>query len=991
MIHKLNKFTIKPSVQAIAIALAALGTISAMPVRAQSTEAVMAPQVQEEIVVSASRIDRAGFTAPTPTIVVGAELLEQRATVNIGDVLNEVPAFRGTNTPSAGGLGNSGVVLADLRGLTAPRTLVLLDRNRLPIINIPAAFGQGNVPGTTDLNIIPTALIRSVDVVTGGASAAYGSDAVAGVVNIILNDKLEGIKGNVQYGQTRYGDAKDTFASIAGGTGFAGGKGHIIAGGEYNRNDGTSGFNDQREWGKKSYGVIQNLPSTRPAGTPANIITNNLGTYFRLGSSGGIIQTPGPLFGLAFVKGANGVTTTAPISPGIYSYNTGSSDAFTDAALAANAAAGIDNRNYQQLRPAVERANFLGKLSYQFNDHISGFIEPLVSHVRNVGFSIARRDGAGAGPALRLQNDNPYLQAVLTPAQLAQVPALNPFNTQFAGGLSVGYLGTYFGPAVSNTTNNTTRLLTGLKGNFGETWEWDLSYQNAQNKSDRNITNTFNNNNFRNAVDAIVVGGQVVCRSAAARAAGCQPINILGQPSGSAAAYNYVLTTSSGQSTTRLKEISANLQGEPFSVWAGPVSVGFGLEHRTESLVTTVGPVTQSGALLANVGTNLPYAQRSVKEAYMETIIPLLKNFTLAKSLDFNGAIRRTDYSNSGTVTTWKGGLTWEPTPDFRLRGTRSRDIRAPNLVELYSPVASLAPIPNDPRTALRGVPAMTNLPTSGGNSALKPEIANTVTFGVVFQPTALKRLNVSADYYRINIKGAITSSSAQAVVNNCLPGGVYNGGPFCSLITFANNDVVNGQITAVSAALANVAEFRTHGVDMQLSYAQPLKDLMAGLSGTLNVNIQGTRVFEYSTSTDISALFPNGVNRADQSGAVFGGPAGLPKWMWATTLSYKLNRLNLNGQVRYISRGHQDNSLVGPDDSRYNPALPNSVNNNIVPAYTLVNVGGSYDLGVEGRREVYFTINNLLDRAPPFPANGTAYYDLLGRAFKVGMRFTFD
>lgn len=978
MQHHSSRPAVKRSVIAIHSALAALGALAiSLPVQAQTenqpsapveTPAPAATGPLQSVVVSASRIDRAGYSAPTPTVSVGAATLEQRATVNIGDVLNEIPAFRASQTPAGGGIGNSGQTLADLRGLGATRTLVLLDRHRLP---------QSNNGAGIDMSMIPTALIRTVDVVTGGASASYGSDAVSGVVNIVLNDQLQGLKGNVQYGATRYNDAKDSFGSLAWGDSFAGGKGHVVVGGEYNKNTGTAIFNDERAWGRDSYTNLA-FPN-RPAGTPANIIADN--GLSGNGTTGGLIRTNGPLLGLAFVKAPNGATTTARFSPGLYGKFLTSQDNFTDEAIAANQAAGITHRVPTQLRPQLERANFLSKVSYEFSDHLSAYFQPLFSHTRSGNILIARRDGAGAGPALTIARDNPYLVAALTPEQLALVPA---------SGLSIGYLGNDFGPVQRETSHDTSYISTGLKGKFGETWEWDVSYQNGRDKADTRYANNMINANFRNAIDAVVVNGQVVCRNVAARAAGCEPLNILGQASGSAGAFNYIRGTASGQTISRLSEISANVQGEPFSNWAGPVSLGAGLERRKESLVTTVDPLSQSTGWLTGAGSNLQDASVTVKEVYVETIVPLLKDLPFAKTLDVNGAARRTDYSSSGMVTTWKGGLTWEPTAEFRLRGTRSRDIRAPNLVELYTPTTPSLPLPADPRPCVAPITNSAGV-TVGGNPGLKPEISNTATFGVVFQPTYLKRLSVSADYYRININGAITSTATQNVVNNCLPGGVYSGNSYCSLITFANNDVVKGQITGIRGTTANVAQFRTRGLDMQLSYRQPLGEWSAALAGTLGINIQGTRVFEYWTSTDVSALYPEGINRAGQTGAGFGGPAGLPKWMWTTALDYKWKRLSLNGQLRFISRGHQNNGFVGPDDAGYSAAAVNSVNDNVIPSYTLVNVGASYNFGGEtGRRELYVSVNNLLDRDPPPPANQNAYYDLAGLTLKAGVRFSF-
>ena len=319
MQHHSSRPAVKCSVIAIHSALAALGALAmsvpahaqtetsapAALVEAQAPEsAAPAPGPVQSVVVSASRIDRAGYSAPTPTVSIGAATLEQRATVNIGDILNEIPSFRGSQTPAGGGIGNSGQTLADLRGLGATRTLVLLDRHRLPQTNNGAGI---------DMSMIPTALIRTVDVVTGGASASYGSDAVSGVVNIVLNDQLQGVKGNVQYGATRYNDMRDTFGSLAWGGSVAGGKGHVIVGGEYNKNTGTDIYNDERKWGRESY-IVFAFPN-RPAGATANAIAEN--GLVGNGTTGGLIRTNGPLLGLAFVKAPNGATTTARLSPGM--------------------------------------------------------------------------------------------------------------------------------------------------------------------------------------------------------------------------------------------------------------------------------------------------------------------------------------------------------------------------------------------------------------------------------------------------------------------------------------------------------------------------------------------------------------------------------------------------------------------------------------------------------------------------------------------------
>jgi outer membrane receptor protein involved in Fe transport len=1005
MQNKPTRLTVKPSVIAIHSALAALGALLlASPVQAQSdsvTPAATTVETQADsssangnvqpgapgpaerpiqaVIVSASRIDRAGYAAPTPTAIIGAATLEQRATVNVGDLLNEIPSFRASTTPSSGGIGNNGSILADLRGLTPVRTMVLLNRARLP----KTIFPDARTSGTTDLSIIPTGILRNVDVVTGGASAAYGSDAVAGVVNMVIDETMDGVKATVQRGETRYHDARDTFLSLAGGTDFAGGKGHVVAGAEYDNNGGTDIFNTKRSWGADSYDVLA-VPSPRPAGVPANLIRAH--ALFANITPGGLINqsgsNPAALRGLRFVPGANGATTTAPFDYGQYpgvSFMAG----------------GTNDLNYQQLRAAIERANFLSHITYQLSDGVTAYVEPLFARAHSTNIGAQRRDGGGTGPALTFKRDNYYLNNALTAQQRALLTD---------SGLSIGYMGNDFGPGVIDTWTTTARLLAGVRGKFGASWKWDAFVQSGRSVADQEMSNINNNANFQRAIDAVQVTaanvgssglplGSVVCRSTLTTPGnGCSPVNILGKASGSEAAYAYIFGTATSKTISKLREASFNLQGEPMATWAGPVSLGTGADFRKEELEASVDAISQAGGWSARTPVALPHASYSVKEAYVETIVPLAKDMWLAKSLDFNGALRRTDYTTSGAVTTWKGGLSWQPTADFRLRGTRSRDIRAPNLGELYTPTTPAVPLPTvrDPRPAFNN--SYNTQGTAGGNANLKPEISNTTTLGVVFQPSYLKRLSMSADFYRIRITDAIGTSAAQAVVDSCLAGGVVNAAsPYCSQISFANNDPVNGVITKVASNSANVASFRTHGIDLQASYTQPMKELNDNLAGTVNLNVQATRVFEYWASTDVSALFPQGINRAGQTGAGFGGPAGLPTWASNTSLSYKLKKLMVNAQVRYISRGHYNNGLIGPDQAGYSPTLNNSIDNNVVPSMTYVNLGASYDFGEKNRRELFFTIDNLFDRTPPLPANNNAYYDLMGRTFKAGLRVSFD
>lgn len=940
----------------------------------EAQEVSAGEQSDESIVVTGSRIERSGFVAPTPTVVIGAEILRDRATVNIADVLNEVPSFRRTQSPESGGIGNAGGNNVDLRGLTPTRTLVLLDGMRLPAVNLPGS----TVAGATDLNLIPAALIGRADVVTGGASAAYGSDAVAGVVNLQLNTALTGVRATAQAGMTQYGDAGDVFLSLAGGTAFGGGRGHIVLAGEYNQNDGTGLFNDERPWGRRNVSTVS-LPTNRAAGLPANLVTDNV--TFGVLTTGGLIapnvaSNPTALRNLQFVVGPNGTVTTAPFNAGLYQGQIGT-----------NMVGGSNVSPYQVLRAKTRRYNFLGHVKYDLSDTVEIWARGLYSDVETENISAQIRAATGGTTSfLNIGRANPYLQAALTPAQLALVPA---------GGLTIGYLGNDFGPPVLTTTSRTYSVSGGLRGDFAESWKWDVSAQYGRNRSEQVQVNVPITANFLNAINAVSLNGETVCANAAARAAGCQPINILGRASYSPAAYDYAFGSSNALAVTTLFEAAANLNGEPFSLWAGPVSVGIGAEYRKETFVTTVDARSQAGQFMARTPRNFPKVGQSVKEAYFETIVPLMASDWFAGALDFNGAFRVTDYSTSGSVNTWKGGLTWKPIPDIMFRGTLSRDIRAPSLPELYTASVATVPRPilSDPRPAFATSAAYAYDTVTGGNVNLKPEISRTTSFGAVFSPRFLSGLQASIDFYRIRIREAIGATGAGTIINNCIGTGAAElASPFCALITFANNDPVNGAVMSVVSTNANFAEFKTKGIDLGVSYVQPLSDIFEGADGRLSLSVQATHVQEYKSTFDVSLLFPNGVNRAGQTGALFGGSAGLPSWLVNSSLAYRGTRFETSVQYRWISQSHQNNAQIGPDQEGYSPSLVNSISDNIIPATGYVNFSMSYNLGTpQKRNELYFTVNNVLNQSPPLPAiNNNAYYDLLGRSFRAGVRISF-
>lgn len=671
----------------MAIASPALAQQAPTPASASEADAQNDGGDSDTIVVSGSRIDRAGFIAPSPTTVIGEQTLEDRAAVNVADIINEVPSFRRTNAPETGGIGNQGINSPDLRGLGSTRTLVLLDRLRLPAVNFPGA----TVAGATDLNLIPSALISRIDVVTGGASAAYGSGAIAGVLNLQMNTRLEGLKGNIQYGETKYGDAEDWFGSLAGGLSFADGRGHIVVGGEYGKNEGTGLFNDLRPWGQLNVTSLT-LPANRAANLPANLIIGNVG--FGTLTPGGLITTaasnPAALRNLQFVASSGGTVATGAFTPGLYQGQAGT-----------NMSGGSITPPYQVLRAQTERYSLAANAEFEFSDSLSFWARGLFAQVNTSNISAQIRAATGGTTGfLSISRNNPYLQAALTSTQLALIPA--------NGSLQIGYLGNDFGPAIIDTDSQTYSMAGGFRGEGPDSWQWDLGVQHGRNRSIQDQSNTAITANFLNAINVISLNGQNVCAVQAARDAGCQPINILGRASYSDAAYNYAFGTAHAEAVSTLLEASANANGELGNLWAGPVSLGFGFEYPEEKFETVVDALSQAGAFMARAPRNFPKVGVSVTEAYVETIVPLLSEDWFTGSLEFNGAVRATDYSTSGDVATWKAGLVWRPIPDIMIRGTMSRDIRAPSLPELYTAAVATVPRPlyADPRAAFAGQPS---------------------------------------------------------------------------------------------------------------------------------------------------------------------------------------------------------------------------------------------------------------------------------------------
>ncbi len=941
----------------VAIAPAFPAMAQSAPADTESADA--APAESDVIIVTGSRLGASGFTAPTPVTVLGSDLIAKTASTTVGEALAQLPSFRPTSTPSTQNIypTNAGARIADLRGLGPSRTLVLVDSQR---------FTPSTSTGTIDLNMIPTLLVQRAEVVTGGASAAYGSDAVSGVINILLDTKLQGIKGTAGYGVTDRGDGENYFAQFAAGTSFADGRGHVVVGAEYNKELGVGGCYT-RTFCSDEIGDLTGTPGA--GGRPAHNITTNIHTSGltpgglitgTINNSGGKAPAKGGVFG--------GIQFDASGNPVPFTYGTNIGALFMEGGTGAGL-------NYFFGDPAlsvpVERYNTLIHAEYEFAPAFTGFIEGSYGHVeghstgpeiRDIGFPTPNGDN--------IKVDNPYL-----PQSIRDTMVANNISA-----LIIGKLGYDFGTMDSTNTRDTYRVIGGGKGDLGGGWDWDASLQYGYTDYYSETVNNRITANFAKAIDVVSVGGTPVCRvnadsNLANDDPACKPLNILGENQWDPAAKAYAFGTTLQNSKFTQTAGNINVRGEPFDTWAGPVAVAAGGEFRNNGLTIDVDPISAANGFYVFNQTPSE-GSVGVAEGYLEVAVPLLKDSSLGQSLEVNGAIRQAHYKNkSGSTegtfnaTTWKVGATYRPADWLLLRVTRSRDIRAPNTSELFTtPVAGLAAI-TDPVTHTQ-VFAHT---FRGGNINLRPEQADTFTTGFSLTPHgSLSGLRFSTDYYNISIKDAIATLGAVNIVNSCF---TTSDPEVCALITRDGA----GQLENVYDLYLNLNSQRLKGIDFELAYGTSL-----GGDKSLDLRLLATHTIDFTNSSQ------PGIDRAGDNSA-----SGIPSWVIDGTADFQFGKLGLNLQGHYLSSGKYDATLVGPEDPGYSVTLSNSINTNRVPSRFYTNLGVTFDLIDDGSKkvELFANVYNLFDVMPPPYWNGnnnTVYYDAVGRRYRMGVRVTY-
>ncbi|WP_293854789.1 TonB-dependent siderophore receptor [Sphingomonas sp. SCN 67-18] len=912
-----------------------------------------------DIVVTGSRIVRDGTRAPTPLTVVSSESLAANSPQGIAEGLNQLPIFQGAINAQMTQLVSSNRVRSgnymNLRYLGPTRVLVLQDGYRLP--------PSGN-NGGVDTNIIPQLLIERVEVVTGGASAVYGSDAVSGVVNYIIDKRFTGIKTLAQAGISHYGDAFSYRLGAAAGAAMLDNRLNIQLSAEYYLNEGIP----RRNRGADELWMNGSVDTTLASGAPGsknNPFIDYPNVYRNTTSKGGLIFAgPAGFVNMQFLPSG----ALAPFDLGTPIGRPGFGQGGDAPAQCSEC----------YLVPKSSTAQLFGRMTYDFGSDTVGFIQASLNEAKNYGENVYATSGD-----VFIYADNYYLNQQLTPAQLTALGGQRLSLRRNFGEWDTQ--ADRLGVIASNQNLKSFVINGGLSGGLFGDWKWDTAVTYGLTDFKSTTYDEIRSDRLLAAIDVVAgPGGAPVCRvtQVSTRFPDCKPLNILGEGRSDPAARQWVMEDSKWGVKNHLYFGSLNFTGPLFSTWAGPVSLAFGAEYRKQKLIQTSNsdpgvPVDFTGIRGGNGGvfrgTNVGVANGAynVKELYAETVIPLVKDASFTDSLEINAAFRHADYSTSGGVNTWKIGTTWEPISDIIVRAALSQDIRAPSLIELYGAVTVQERSVFDPVT--NAIHTVRN--PSGGNLNLRPEKADTLTMGVVLKPSFAPGLYGSIDYFDIRINDAIgTPGTILQIFDACT---ANQASPLCNLII---RDASNNPVE-ISGMNENVAVVSTKGIDFEFGYRAPVFD------GNLSVRLLGTRLTSYKRQDTNAVPIVEYVGTADLPGLLT-SVYPLPKWRGNLDVSYSTDSFTIGVQQRMIGSYIKSRGLQHWVDNSIGKVF-----------YTDLNFSTNVE-AFGGQSQFFITVNNAFNRKGPFfvtdqfpgsqPPTARTMYDIMGRYVTVGIRGRF-
>jgi outer membrane receptor protein involved in Fe transport len=935
------------------------------------------PEAVDTIVVTGSRIKRADLSAVSPVAVVGGEEVRDSGNVTVENTLNELPQIAaGVNSQTnANAGGGSGVLSANLRALGATRTLVLVNGRR---------YISANQDGIVDLASVPDMLIDRVEVMTGGASAVYGSDAIAGAVNFVLRKNVDGIEAAYFRGQTGESDGETNKLDVAMGTEFSEGRGNVLVYGSYTQREAV--MFDGRKFSAVS--LNEGADGLVPGGS-GNIPGTRIGlTQSQLDSLVGV-DLP--------ANGSPGCTTLSGVR-------------FGEGGVVQPFCAPEDRYNFapdNYLQRPLSRVQVSALTSYEMTPAVEAYSELFFIDTRN-SFQQAPQSGGlntpGTDPAAYIVPDyatNPILSAPVRQFFIDNTAIFDPLDTGDATVTGTGRRGTETGPRHYEYERTSLNMTGGLRGSFGanDAWNWDTFFQYQRSRTDELTNGVYSQTRLGLGADVVInpETGEAECR---VQVLGCVPVNPFGIGAITPEAGAFVSTPRTSREIFGRRVAGASLTGELFSMPAGKVGVAFGAEYRKDDYDFVPGATDLAGEYGPD-SRGITRGEYDVTELFAEVRVPLLADAPGAKLLAIEAAGRSSDYESFGRTTTWKVGLEWAPVDWLRLRSAYNRAFRAPTVGELFSPISNGFTGATDPCEAInnpspeqkalcveQGIP-QADIDTyvslnqgfgisSGGNPDLTPEKSKTLTIGAVVQVPGAEGLNFAIDYFDIEVENAINTIGAQETLDACFTL-LDNASPICQAI---HRVAGSGQIDFVTSQLANIGVLKVAGIDLQADYTL---DLPAALAigehgGKLNLSLAASRMFERTTQV---VGFPS----IDCAGFIGSSCSGQD--------TFAVPAFKANFGARWTS---------GPFGARLQARYTDSMD--IYPgtstvltgagSVTYVDLAGSWH--PTENYEIFLGVDNAFDKQPPLLGaalggdsnTDTSLYDVIGRRYFASIRVHF-
>lgn len=975
------------SVASIAITVLTVSSVEAQTQGAEATEI-------GTVIVTGSRIATPELQSVNPVTVVSNQAIEASGDLNISDYLRELPSVGTSGLSSTNSnflTANAGINTINLRNLGDQRTLVLVNGKRYT----PGISGSA----TVDFNTVPTDFIDHVEVLTGGASAIYGSDAVAGVVNIIYKSHFEGIELRGQAGATGSDDAARYGGGFLAGSSFDEGRGHFMLDVSWDKDDGL--WSRQRKRSAIDQTVLN-----------GKLVKPTYSSY-----------APQGRFEYSSHQGnASDVFTFNPDNTLKSGFDP--TDGFNRNALRRISVPTTRTLIASTLQfDLTEHHQVYSELTYGFN-HTQSSIEPFAMVSSNQPGAVYGTATDGNGDLIAMPVTNAYLQTLPALAPVAR--AIDQFNSTGANCAGtaasnpaydcINYMNfrrrlTDIAVRSNEANRQTGRILLGIKGDvpFGD-WKYDASYSYGRTTDSQLTTGQVNLANVRAALDSVVDprSGQIVCRDPVWVSLGCVALDLFGYHSINPAAASWIRANATRDAKVQQQVISASVNGSVGTLPAGNPQLAVGLEQRKDSSEEIFDPLTNAGL---NGGNKLPNVRGSItaKEAFAEVQVPVLKDLAGAQKLDVNAAIRHANYSTVGGVNTWKAGLDWAPVQDVRFRGVYSVAIRAPNINELFGGLAETFPTglvdPCDGITlATAGqfpascakVPGVAAAIAKGGsfkysfldyqtingfvgaNPELKQEKARTTTFGIVLTPRMLPHFNATIDYYDVRIDGAVNVVDFQTEINQCVTSGLL-----CDSVI---RNGATGKLQTVNQINLNVSSIHTRGIDTTIHY-----NFDFGRLGTLGTALTETHLLKLEQTTP-GTPFP-----LDNVGELNSGSNGRLgsgfEDRGTFSVLYSIAGIDATWRINYLSSINDTNPVPG------NTVISTLYNH--VPAYVYHDMQVRYTLSMKTRTEVYIGANNVFNKKPPSLPMGMASsvtgaetaadtYDVFGVFWYAGFKVRF-